>query len=102
MIKIILKKGRDESLRRFHPWVFSGAISNIPTGIEEGDVVAVEAFDGRFIGVGHYQIGSIAVRILDFNDTEIDKTINDLIQDYMEDRKLSDMWQRCKRGVRAD
>lgn len=69
-----LRRGKEESLDRFHPWVFSGAISNIPTGIEEGDVVAVEAFDGRFIGVGHYQIGSIAVRILDFNDTEIDKS----------------------------
>lgn len=69
-----LRRGKEESLDRFHPWVFSGAISNIPTGIEEGDVVAVETFDGRFIGVGHYQIGSIAVRILDFNDTEIDKS----------------------------
>lgn len=69
-----LRRGKEESLDRFHPWVFSGAISNIPTGVEEGDVVAVEAFDGRFIGVGHYQIGSIAVRILDFNDTEIDKS----------------------------
>ncbi len=69
-----LRRGKEESLDRFHPWVFSGAISNIPTGIEEGDVVAVEASDGRFIGVGHYQIGSIAVRILDFNDTEIDKS----------------------------
>ena len=69
-----LRRGKEESLDRFHPWVFSGAISNIPTGIEEGDVVAVEAFDGRFIGVGHYQIGSIAVRILDFNNTEIDKS----------------------------
>ena len=69
-----LRRGKEESLDRFHPWVFSGAISNIPTGIEEGDVVAVEAFGGRFIGVGHYQIGSIAVRILDFNDTEIDKS----------------------------
>lgn len=69
-----LRRGKEESLDRFHPWVFSGAISNIPTGIEEGDVVAVKTFDGRFIGVGHYQIGSIAVRILDFNDTEIDKS----------------------------
>lgn len=68
-----LRKGKEESLDRFHPWVFSGAISSIPSGIEEGDVVSVEAYDGRFIGIGHYQIGSIAVRILDFSDTEIDK-----------------------------
>ena len=68
-----LRRGKEESLDRFHPWVFSGAISNIPTGIEEGDVVAVEAFGGRFIGVGHYQIGSLAVRILACNEPESDK-----------------------------
>lgn len=66
-----LKRGKEESLDRFHPWVFSGAIDKADPGIEEGDVVAVIASDGRHIGVGHYQIGSIAVRMLDFADTEI-------------------------------
>jgi 23S rRNA (cytosine1962-C5)-methyltransferase len=63
---IRLKKGKDESLRRFHPWVFSGAIANLPDAIEEGDLVVVESHEREVIGVGHYQIGSIAVRILEF------------------------------------
>ena len=67
MIKIILKKGRDESLRRFHPWVFSGAIAQIQGNPAEGDVVAVHASDGTFLACGHYQIGSIAVRVLSFD-----------------------------------
>ena len=67
MIKIILKKGRDESLRRFHPWVFSGAIADIQGNPAEGDVVAVHASDGTFLACGHYQIGSIAVRVLSFD-----------------------------------
>ena len=67
MIRIILKKGRDESLRRFHPWVFSGAIAQIQGSPAEGDLVAVHTADGQFLACGHYQIGSIAVRVLSFN-----------------------------------
>ena len=67
MIKIILKKGRDESLRRFHPWVFSGAIAQVQGSPAEGDIVAVHAFDGSFLAYGHYQVGSIAVRVLSFD-----------------------------------
>lgn len=67
MIKIILKKGREESLRRFHPWVFSGAIAQVQGNPAEGDVVAVHASDGSFLAYGHYQIGSIAVRVLSFD-----------------------------------
>ncbi len=70
---IVLRRDKEESLDRFHPWVFSGAIATMAEGIEEGEVVRVSAADGRLIGVGHYQIGSIAVRILDFADTVIDK-----------------------------
>lgn len=55
---------------RFHPWVFSGAIASLPDSVEEGDVVEVIASDGRFLGYGHYQIGSIAVRILS-SDPEV-------------------------------
>lgn len=62
---ITLRCGKEESLRRYHPWVFSGAIASLPDGIEEGDVVKVVASDGMPLGVGHYQIGSIAVRMLD-------------------------------------
>ena len=67
MIKVILKKGRDESLRRFHPWVFSGAIAQVQGSPAEGDIVAVHACDGSFLAYGHYQVGSIAVRILSFD-----------------------------------
>ncbi|MDE5635678.1 MAG: class I SAM-dependent rRNA methyltransferase, partial [Muribaculaceae bacterium] len=68
-----LKRGKEESLDRFHPWVFSGAIARLPENLEEGDIVTVKASDDRTIGVGHYQIGSIAVRMLDFGLTDIDK-----------------------------
>ncbi|MBQ2054916.1 MAG: class I SAM-dependent rRNA methyltransferase, partial [Bacteroidaceae bacterium] len=66
-----LKKGKDESLKRFHPWVFSGALQQIPSGLEEGSIVRVLDNDGKFIAVGHWQIGSIAVRVLSFDDEEI-------------------------------
>lgn len=69
---IRLKRGKEESLDRFHPWVFSGAIAEpLPEGLEEGETVTVHAADGRLIGVGHFQIGSIAVRILDFGADRI-------------------------------
>ncbi len=64
---IRLKRGKEESLDRFHPWVFSGALAEpLPTGLEEGETVAVHTHDGRLVGIGHFQIGSIAVRILEF------------------------------------
>ena len=66
MARIILKKNREESLLRFHPWVFSGAIAQIQGSPAEGDVVSVYAADGSFLAIGHYQIGSIAVRVLSF------------------------------------
>ena len=68
---IQLKKGKEESLNRFHPWIFSGAILKKDDDIEEGEVVKVYTYDKRFIALGHYQIGSIAVRVLSFSDTEI-------------------------------
>ena len=70
--KIYLKKGKEESLKRFHPWVFSGAIQHLPEDVDEGEVVRVMTAGGEFIAVGHYQIGSIAVRVLSFDDVEID------------------------------
>lgn len=68
---IILRKGKDESLKRFHPWVFSGAIRQAESGIHEGDLVRVESERGEFLGIGHFAGGSIAVRILSFRDTVI-------------------------------
>ena len=69
---IILKKGKESSLLRFHPWIFSGAIQAIDDGVEEGDTVRVLSHDKKFLAVGHYQIGSIAVRVLSFEDITID------------------------------
>lgn len=66
--EIILKRGKEESLQRRHPWIFSGALQSVPEGIEEGDPVTVRASDGTLIGTGHYQIGSIAVRMLAFGE----------------------------------
>ena len=71
MTRIILKKGREESLRRFHPWVFSGAIAQVVGEPAEGDVVGVFAQDGSFLAYGHYQIGSIAVRVLSFAGEDV-------------------------------
>ena len=68
---IYLKKGKEESLKRFHPWVFSGALNKIDEGINEGDIVRVFSKTGDFLAVGHFQIGSIAVRVLSFEDIEI-------------------------------
>lgn len=70
--KVYLKHGKEESLLRFHPWIFSGAIHHIDNGISEGDVVRVETADGRYVATGHYQGGSIAVRVLSFIDVPID------------------------------
>lgn len=71
MKRIYLKRGKEESLLRFHPWIFSGAIHHSDKDIDEGEVVRVLTDQGDFIAVGHYQQGSIAVRILTFNDVEI-------------------------------
>jgi 23S rRNA (cytosine1962-C5)-methyltransferase len=71
--KIILKKGKEEALQRFHPWIFSGAIHRIEGNPQEGDVVEVYSAQNQWLAIGHYQIGSITVRVLSFTPT----TIND-------------------------
>ena len=78
MDKIILKPRREESLLRYHPWVFSGAIAQVVGHPAEGDLVSVCSADGKLLACGHYQIGSIAVRILSFD----------------EDPTLPDFWER--------
>ena len=70
--QIQLKRGKEESLKRFHPWVFSGAILRADDGIDEGELVRVVTEKGDFIAVGHYQQGSIAVRVLTFSDVAVD------------------------------
>lgn len=71
--KIVLKSGKDQSVRRYHPWIFSGAIKKIYGTVNEGDLVAVYDNKDEFLALGHYQIGSIAVRILSFKEINIDK-----------------------------
>ncbi len=83
MIKLFLKKGREESVLRFHPWIFSGAIAEIKGTPQEGDMVAVYSSIGQFLAYGHFQIGSIAVRILSYD--------NDIL--------LPDFWTRRIAGA---
>ncbi len=93
---IKLRRGKEESLGRFHPWVFSGAIAALPDGLEEGDVVSVIAADGTPLGVGHYQIGSIAVRMLSFDAAT---TIDD---EYYRGRLADALRMRQVLGLRRD
>ncbi|MCX6329896.1 MAG: class I SAM-dependent rRNA methyltransferase [Bacteroidia bacterium] len=71
-VKIVLKSGKDQSVRRYHPWIFSGAIKKIYGKPSEGDVVNVYDNKDEFLATGHYQPGSIAVRILSFSEIEPD------------------------------
>ncbi len=69
---VVLKRGKEESLLRFHPWIFSGAIADIKGSPDEGDIVDVYTHEGKWIAVGHIQVGSIAVRVLSFKQEKID------------------------------
>lgn len=91
-MKIYLKKNKEESLKRLHPWIFSGAILKMDEGIAEGDVVDVVGYNGEFIGKGHYQIGSIAVRMLTFSEEDIDEA-------FWQKRLLSALQMRIAIGV---
>ena len=92
MKQVRLRKGKEESLKRFHPWVFSGAIAQVDEGIAEGDVVRVLTNSGDFIAVGHYQEGSIAVRVLSFSDVLID-------DEFWHSRLLSALQTRQAIGI---
>lgn len=89
---IQLKKGKSESLKRFHPWVFSGAIARIAPHMEEGDWVRVVDENGVFLAIGHYQIGSIAVRILSFEDREMNAC-------FWKERLAAAFRVRCQLGL---
>lgn len=69
---VVLKKGKEQSLQRFHPWVFSGAINKIEGQVREGDLVKVISAAREFLAIGHYQIGSIAVRVISFREIPVD------------------------------
>ena len=89
---LYLKKGKEDSLKRFHPWVFSGAILRIDGQPEEGEVVRVLTCEGEYIATGHWQIGSIAVRVLTFEDADIDAI-------YWENKMRVAYAMRCAVGV---
>ena len=72
MHKVYLKPGKEDSLKRFHPWIFSGAIARFDGEPDEGEVVEVYTSKKEFIAEGHFQIGSIAVRVLSFHQEPID------------------------------
>lgn len=87
--KVILKPGKEQSLRRFHPWVFSGAIKNIEGKAQEGDLVEVVDARDNFLALGHYQIGSIAVRVVTFIKEPVDAAFWQ--------RKIEEAWKlRCE------
>jgi len=69
---VIIKPTKDKSIKRFHPWIFSGAIKSIDPGVNEGEIVDVYANKGKYLATGHYQDGSIAIRIFEFHQQEID------------------------------
>ena len=87
---IYLRRGKDESLRRFHPWVFSGAIERTDEELEEGDIVQVFDSSSHFVALGHYQIGSIAVRILSFEERDIDESFwRERLQTALDVRRMA-------------
>jgi 23S rRNA (cytosine1962-C5)-methyltransferase len=97
MKSVYLKRGKEESLLRFHPWVFSGAIHHTDEGLSEGETVMVRSGNGDFIAIGHFQQGSIAVRVLTFRNINIDAA-------FWENRLQSALRMRIAIGLadRAD
>ena len=98
--RIVLKSGKDQSLKRFHPWVFSGAIKKTYGPLNEGDLVEVFSNKDEFLGLGHYQVGSITVRIISFEKTEPDFEFwKSKIQKAWEYRKVLGFGQNEKTNV---
>ncbi len=97
---VILKKGKEKSLERFHPWIFSGAIKTLPEGINEGDFVKVETISGKEIGVGYYQVGSITIRMLSFQVQPLDNNFwKQLLVEAIELRKTANLWDNPETNV---
>ena len=92
---VYLRKGKEESLLRFHPWIFSGAISHSDNDLQDGETVRVLTASGNFIAVGHYQMGSIAVRVLSFEDEEIN-------HDFWKNRLAAALRMRVVAGIASN
>ena len=91
---IQLRRGKAESLKRFHPWIFSGAIQKMPENLTEGQLVRVVDHEGTFLAIGHYQIGSIAIRVLSFVERNINK-------EFWKERLSEAFKMRCSIGLLA-
>lgn len=89
---IQLRHGKAESLKRFHPWIFSGAIQRMPDNLTEGQLVRVIDHKGEFLAIGHYQIGSIAIRVLSFVERKIDN-------EFWKERLSEAFNMRCSIGL---
>lgn len=89
---IQLRHGKAESLKRFHPWIFSGAIQRMPDNLTEGQIVRVIDHEGEFLAIGHYQIGSIAIRVLSFVERKIDN-------EFWKERLSEAFNMRCSIGL---
>ena len=94
MKTIVLKPKKEESVLRSHPWVFSGAIAFLPEDLEEGELVRIESSKKEFLGIGHYQIGSIAVRLLAFPDDKISVEGSHLTDEFFYNRLVSSLQLR--------
>lgn len=92
---VYLRKGKEESLLRFHPWIFSGAINHSDNDLQDGETVRVLTASGNFIAVGHYQMGSIAVRVVSFEDEEIN-------HDFWKKRLAAALRMRVVAGIASD
>ena len=98
--QIILKKGKEQSVRRFHPWIFSGAIAKISGDPAEGDVVEVSAADSSFLAAGHWSPGSIAVRIFSFEKCTPDRSFfRKKIEDALKYRQATGIATRADTNV---
>lgn len=98
--KVYLRKGKEHSVKRFHPWIFSGAVSKVDEGLQEGDLVSVYNDQDEFLAIGHISIGSIVVRILSFEEREINLDFwVEKIRSACQMRKAVDLYGREDNNV---
>jgi len=100
IIVVVLNKGREQSIKRFHPWIFSGAIKSVEGTPKEGEIVRVVSNHGEFLALGHYQVGSITIRIVSFDDVQIDHEFwKEQISKAIEERKALGLFNSDETNV---
>jgi 23S rRNA (cytosine1962-C5)-methyltransferase len=98
--KVVLKPGKEQSLKRLHPWIFSGAIKSMDDKLAEGEITEVYSNEGEYLAIGHYQKGSIAIRILSFEKANLDQDFfTQTILSAWELRKASFLYTSSKTNV---